>query len=205
MKRFVLEGDAVDELVVVARVAGHARRRRRRARSSCPSPTLDVDAGARARRAAAASRTSTSTASRVAADRVLGDPGPVDRARRCARALEEATVALALEMVGTAQTIFDITLEYAKQREQFGVPIGSFQAIKHKFADMLIALERARATGYFAALTIAEDDDRRTTRDVDRQGRGGRLPAAARARRASRSTAASATRGSTTCTSTCGA
>jgi alkylation response protein AidB-like acyl-CoA dehydrogenase len=41
------------------------------------------------------------------------------------------------------------------------VPIGSFQAIKHKFADMLIALERARATGYFAALTIAEDDPRR--------------------------------------------
>ena len=38
------------------------------------------------------------------------------------------------------------------------MPIGSFQAIKHKFADMMIALERARATGYFAALTIAEDD-----------------------------------------------
>jgi alkylation response protein AidB-like acyl-CoA dehydrogenase len=42
------------------------------------------------------------------------------------------------------------------------VPIGSFQAIKHKFADMLIALERARATGYYAALTIAADDERRT-------------------------------------------
>ena len=75
-------------------------------------------------------------------------------------------------MVGTAQTIFDVTLEYAKQREQFGVPIGSFQAIKHKFADMLIALERARSTGYFAALTIAEDDPRRHERDVGRQGRG---------------------------------
>ena len=72
-----------------------------------------------------------------------------------------ATTALAVETVGAAQTIFDVTLAYAKQREQFGVPIGSFQAIKHKFADMLIALERARATGYFAALTIAEDDDRR--------------------------------------------
>jgi alkylation response protein AidB-like acyl-CoA dehydrogenase len=61
-----------------------------------------------------------------------------------------------------SQTIFDVTLEYAKQREQFGVPIGSFQAIKHKFADMIVSLERARATGYFAALTIAEDDPRRT-------------------------------------------
>jgi alkylation response protein AidB-like acyl-CoA dehydrogenase len=42
------------------------------------------------------------------------------------------------------------------------VPIGSFQAIKHKFADMLVAVERARATGYFAAVTIAEDDPRRS-------------------------------------------
>ena len=66
-------------------------------------------------------------------------------------------------MVGTAQTIFDTTLEYAKHREQFGVSIGSFQAIKHKFADMMIALERARSLGYFAALTIAEDDSRRTS------------------------------------------
>jgi len=64
-------------------------------------------------------------------------------------------------MVGTCQAIFDVTLEFAKQREQFGVPIGSFQAIKHKFADMLIALERARATSYFAALCVAEDDPRR--------------------------------------------
>jgi alkylation response protein AidB-like acyl-CoA dehydrogenase len=75
-------------------------------------------------------------------------------------ALGEATVAIALEMVGTAQTIFDVTLDYAKQREQFGVPIGSFQAVKHAFADMAVALERARATAYFAALTLAEADAR---------------------------------------------
>jgi alkylation response protein AidB-like acyl-CoA dehydrogenase len=65
-------------------------------------------------------------------------------------------------MVGTCQSIFDVALAYAKERHQFGVPIGSFQAIKHKFADMLVALERARATSYFAAATIAEDDDRRS-------------------------------------------
>ena len=97
----------------------------------------------------------------VDASAVLGEPGPAT-ATAVRRAVEEATVALALETVGTTQMIFDVTLEYAKQREQFGVPIGSFQAIKHKFADMVIAIERARATGYFAALTIAEDDDRRT-------------------------------------------
>jgi alkylation response protein AidB-like acyl-CoA dehydrogenase len=92
---------------------------------------------------------------------VLGEPGPAT-AEAIRRAVQEATVALALETVGTTQTIFDVTLAYAKEREQFGVPIGSFQAIKHKFADMLLAIERARATGYFAALTIAEDDERRT-------------------------------------------
>ena len=98
---------------------------------------------------------------RVGADRVLGEPGPTTAAA-IARAVEVATTALAVETVGAAQAIFDITLAYAKQREQFGEPIGSFQAIKHKFADMLVALERARATSYFAALTIAEDDDRRS-------------------------------------------
>jgi alkylation response protein AidB-like acyl-CoA dehydrogenase len=97
---------------------------------------------------------------RIGADRALGDPGPVTAAA-VRRAVEVATTALAVETVGAAQAIFDITLAYAKQREQFGAPIGSFQAIKHKFADMLVALERTRATSYFAALTIAEDDDRR--------------------------------------------
>jgi alkylation response protein AidB-like acyl-CoA dehydrogenase len=97
---------------------------------------------------------------RVDADRVLGEPGPAT-ATAIRRAVELAVTALAIEIVGAAQAIFDVTLAYAKEREQFGVPIGSFQAIKHKFADMLIALERARATSYFAALTIAEDDDRR--------------------------------------------
>jgi len=98
---------------------------------------------------------------RVGADRVLGEPGP-DTAAAVGRGVEVAITALAVETVGAAQEIFDITLAYAKQREQFGVPIGSFQAIKHKFADMLVVLERARATSYFAALTIAEDDERRS-------------------------------------------
>ena len=97
----------------------------------------------------------------VGAEATLGAPGPTTSAA-IRRAVQEATVALALETVGTTQMIFDITLAYAKEREQFGVPIGSFQAIKHKFADMVIAIERARATGYFAALTIAERDDRAT-------------------------------------------
>jgi alkylation response protein AidB-like acyl-CoA dehydrogenase len=78
-----------------------------------------------------------------------------------AHALEEAVVALAAETVGACQSIFDVALEHAKTRVQFDVPIGAFQAVKHKFADMLIAVERARALTWFAALTIAEHDERR--------------------------------------------
>ena len=91
---------------------------------------------------------------------VLASPGADGPGVR--RAIEEATAALATETVGVCQHIFDIALDYAKVRHQFGVPIGSFQALKHKFADMLVAIERARATCYVAALAIAEDDDRRS-------------------------------------------
>jgi alkylation response protein AidB-like acyl-CoA dehydrogenase len=95
----------------------------------------------------------------VGPDAVLGSPGDDGPALR--GALEEATVALATETVGVCQTIFDVALDHAKTRHQFGVPIGSFQALKHKFADMLVAIERARATCYVAALAIVEDDARR--------------------------------------------
>jgi alkylation response protein AidB-like acyl-CoA dehydrogenase len=92
----------------------------------------------------------------VAVEEVL--PAGADAVRR---ALEEATVAMAIETLGTCQAIFERTLQYAKDREQFGVPIGSFQAVKHRLADCYIALERARALCYFAAACLAEDDPRR--------------------------------------------
>jgi alkylation response protein AidB-like acyl-CoA dehydrogenase len=92
----------------------------------------------------------------VPADRVLlGGTGALSRA------LQEATVAMAIETLGTGQAIFEVTLQYAKDREQFGVPIGSFQAVKHRLADCYIQLERARALCYFAAACLAEDDPRR--------------------------------------------
>jgi alkylation response protein AidB-like acyl-CoA dehydrogenase len=76
--------------------------------------------------------------------------------------MEQATAALAMSMTGTCRVIFETTLQYTKDREQFGRPIGSFQAIKHRLVNMLIALERASSLAYFAALTIAEDDPRRS-------------------------------------------
>jgi alkylation response protein AidB-like acyl-CoA dehydrogenase len=97
----------------------------------------------------------------VPADRALGEPGSEASARGVARAIEEATVAMALETLGTSDALFQMVLAYVKERRQFGVPIGSFQAIKHKMTDMYVALERARALCYFAVAAIAEDDGSR--------------------------------------------
>jgi len=72
-----------------------------------------------------------------------------------------ASVALAAEMVGTARTLLQMSIEYAKERVQFDKPIGSFQAIQHKLADMALVWERAWSAVYYAAMTFdANDDDR---------------------------------------------
>jgi Acyl-CoA dehydrogenase, C-terminal domain len=72
-----------------------------------------------------------------------------------------ALMGLAVTTVGACRRILDLVVAHVKQRHQFGVPIGSFQAVKHKAADMYLAIERARVLAYYAALTIAEDDPRR--------------------------------------------
>lgn len=77
------------------------------------------------------------------------------------RAWHRALTGMAITIVGACQRIVDLTLVHLKQRIQFGVPIGSFQALQHKAADMHVAIERARALSYFAALAIAADDPRR--------------------------------------------
>jgi alkylation response protein AidB-like acyl-CoA dehydrogenase len=97
----------------------------------------------------------------VPPDRVLAAPGTAGVAEALERAGHEATVALATTTVGACRVIFEQTVDYAKVREQFGRPIGSFQALKHRVADMYLAVERATALCYFAALTIAEEDPRR--------------------------------------------
>jgi alkylation response protein AidB-like acyl-CoA dehydrogenase len=74
---------------------------------------------------------------------------------------QRAAVAMALHTVGACRRIFEVTLEYLKVRVQYDRVIGSFQAIKHRFADLFLAVERANAVGYYAALAIEEDDPAR--------------------------------------------
>jgi alkylation response protein AidB-like acyl-CoA dehydrogenase len=69
----------------------------------------------------------------------------------------QSFIALAAECVGGAQKCLDMTLEYAGQRVQFGRPIASFQAIKHRCADMFILIEAARSAVYAAAVASPEE------------------------------------------------
>ena len=90
----------------------------------------------------------------VAGANLLGKEGqgwPILR-----RTLDIATAALSAEMVGTAQKALDIAVDYAKTRVQFGKPIGSFQAVKHKCVDMMVAVENTRSLTYYACWTVDE-------------------------------------------------
>jgi alkylation response protein AidB-like acyl-CoA dehydrogenase len=82
-----------------------------------------------------------------------------DEASVIERVLATAAILLAAEQVGGAQRCLDMAVEYAKIRVQFGRPIGSFQAIKHKCADMLLDVESARSAAYYAASVLDDDSD----------------------------------------------
>jgi alkylation response protein AidB-like acyl-CoA dehydrogenase len=82
--------------------------------------------------------------------------GPGDATAALSRALDLALVALTAEQVGGAQRCLDMAVDYAKIRMQFGRPIGSFQAIKHKCAEMLLEVESAKSAAYHAAGSAIE-------------------------------------------------
>jgi alkylation response protein AidB-like acyl-CoA dehydrogenase len=92
---------------------------------------------------------------------LLGEPASGVAALR--RMLDKAIVLLAAEQVGGAQKCLEMSVDYAKTRHQFGRPIGSFQAIKHKCADMLVQVESARSAAYYAGWAASEDNDELAT------------------------------------------
>jgi alkylation response protein AidB-like acyl-CoA dehydrogenase len=154
-KRYVVDGHLAQTLIVAARSPGSAGQQgvslfvvdgNATGLESKPLPTVDST------RRQAEIRLSDV---RVPASARLGEEG--QGAALLAKTLDLAAVALAAEQVGGAQRCLDMAVEYAKQRVQFGRPIGSFQAIKHKCADMMVAVESARSAVYYAAC-VAEDD-----------------------------------------------
>lgn len=150
---WVFDGVLAEELVVAARLPGTAGEE---------GLGLFVVPAAAVRAEAMSVLDPTRSLARVAFDgarvdaaRVLAAPGAGAAPLRAV--LQVATAVLSAEIVGTCQAIFDVVHAYVGEREQFGVKIGSFQAIKHKLANMFVALESARATAYYAAAAVDED------------------------------------------------
>jgi len=145
-KSFVIDGCAADLLVVVARAPGS------RGSDGISFFSLRASADGVTRRPLDVldpTRKLAKLGFDGARAELLGEAGA--GAAALSRTLEQAAVALTSEMAGSAQRLLELTVDYAKARVQFGRPIGSFQAIKHKCADMLLLLELARSSAYYAA------------------------------------------------------
>ena len=153
-KMFVIDGHLADCIVVAARLEGTS------GEEGISLFTVAGDAAGLTRTALATMDQTRKQAklefSGVAAA-PLGTPGEGWAA--LSKTLDQAAACLANEMVGGAQQVLDMSVEYAKVRVQFGRPIGSFQAIKHKCADMLLEVESGKSAAYYAAWAAAEDNE----------------------------------------------
>ncbi len=155
-KGLVLHGDSAHKLIVSARSAGG-----RRDRGGVGLFLVDASAPGLARRGYATQdgqRAAEITFAdvRVEAHDVIGDPEGA--APTIERVVDEAIAALCAEAVGAMSEALEITVDYLKTRKQFGVPIGSFQALQHRAADMVVAVEQARSMMMLATMTAGDDD-----------------------------------------------
>src|SRR5215471_10424232 len=155
-KSLVIHGDCADKLIVSARLAGE-----RRDHDGIALLMVDADATGMSRRGYSTvdglrAADVTLAGVRVKADRILGEPG--NAFPLIAQVVDAAIAALAAEAIGAMAAMHEITVDYLKTRKQFGVPIGNFQVLQHRAADMLIALEQARSMAFFATMMAEEPD-----------------------------------------------
>ena len=153
-KRFVPDGHCADLLVVAARREG-SEGEEGLSLFLVPGDTDGLERGAlptmdQTRRQAELELREV----RVPSASLMGEEGGAAADLRTV--LDLAAVALAAEQVGGAQRCLDLSVDYAKQRVQFGRPIGSFQSIKHKCADMLMWVETARSAAYYSGCVAVE-------------------------------------------------
>jgi alkylation response protein AidB-like acyl-CoA dehydrogenase len=153
-KMFVIDGHTANLVVVAARTGGSS------GEDGISFFAVDGDA-AGLTRTALSTMDQTRKQARLDFENVsarpIGDAGSAWPA--LSKTLDQAAVGLANEMVGGAQKVLEMSVEYAKVRVQFGRPIGSFQAIKHKCADMLLEVESGKSAAYYAAWAAAEDNE----------------------------------------------
>lgn len=155
-KSLVLHGDSADGLVVSARTAGS-----RRDRGGLGLFLVDAKAAGVTRRGyptqdGMRAAEIAFSGVRVGPEAVIGDPeGALPLVEQVAG---EAIAALSAEAVGAMAQMHALTVDYLKTRRQFGVPIGSFQALQHRASEMFIALEQARSMAMFATMMSEEPD-----------------------------------------------
>lgn len=151
---FVVSGHVADVLIVAARAPG-----------SCGRDGVDLVALPAATPGVSVERLTmmdetrrcarvTFDRARVASDAILGEAG--QSAMALERTLQLAQIALGAEQTGGAEGALEMTVNYAKERVQFGRVIGSFQAVKHRLADMMVMVEAAKSAVYYAAVTADE-------------------------------------------------
>ncbi|WTX10358.1 acyl-CoA dehydrogenase family protein [Streptomyces canus] len=152
----VLDGHSADLLLVAAHAGGFARSRTLLFLVPGDAPGL-----VRTRqRALDATRPQARVQLRHVEAELLGDDDGTDVLGALARTGDTAATVLACEAVGAADRVLEMTVEYVKQREQFGRPVGSFQAVKHRLADVYVQLQAARSAAYFAAWAAVHDERR---------------------------------------------
>ncbi|MBW8820370.1 MAG: acyl-CoA dehydrogenase family protein [Streptomyces sp.] len=152
----VLDGHSADVLLVAAHAGGFAR-----SRTLLFLVPGDAAGLVRTRqRALDATRPQARVQLRDVEAELLGDDDGSDVLGALARTGETAAAVLACEAVGAADRVLETTVEYVKQREQFGRPVGSFQAVKHRLADVYVQLQAARSAAYFAAWAAVHEEQR---------------------------------------------
>ncbi|MEY9981458.1 pimeloyl-CoA dehydrogenase small subunit [Bradyrhizobium yuanmingense] len=156
-KKFVvINGESADTLVVTARTKGAQRDMSGIGVFLVPANVKGITKKAYPTQDGLRAADITFTDVDVGAYAAIGDPD--NALLLIERVVDEARTALCAEAVGAMDESLKITVEYLKTREQFGAPIGSFQSLRHRIADMFIALEQARSMSMFATLAVDFDD-----------------------------------------------
>jgi len=155
-KGLVPHGDSADKLIVSARLAGG-----RRDRDGIGLFLVDADAKGVLRRGYPTQdgrRAAEVTLDNVRVEQTDALGAPKGALPIIERAVDETIAALSAEAVGAMSEALAMTVDYMKTRKQFGVTIGSFQALQHRASDMVVALEQARSMMYYATMMASEDD-----------------------------------------------
>jgi pimeloyl-CoA dehydrogenase small subunit len=176
-KHYVLHGQSADTLVVSARISGAERDPHGLALFLVDSAAAGLERRGYVTQDGTLAADLRFSGVHVEGSDVIGGPG--EALSLIERVVGDALAALCAEAVGAMARALEITVEYLKVRKQFGVPIGSFQALQHRAVDMLVMVEQARSMALYAAMMSGEPDTEERARALSAAkylvGRAGRL------------------------------